>query len=664
MQCAEVKTMTKMNRAESVLACLTLGLVPLWLVACSAAGPGGGADAGADTSADHAGSGGGGAGSSGTGGTGGTGGTDGGSDGHDGAAGGDGGDASDDHTTAVPLVCDDTMKTAFKPDANTNVVLVKLFKLGDPLALSGTTGTPPTAAADLCLVKLIVGPGFRDTSATAPSTSPGIGIEVWLPAPGAWNTKIQNIGGGGWAGGNQASTSLIGNAGAAATAAAGFAVGTTDTGHSIGNGSFAMKEDGGINVALWTDFAERSLHELAVKTKALVEGYYGKTAQYAYWNGCSTGGRQGYKIAQTHPDDYNGYLVGAPAFNWTKFITNELYPQIVMQQDLGAPIAAAKLTAMGAAAVSACDMIGGQHLGFVPDPGQCHYDPTKDAAVLCLGVTGNGGVVGTGTGTSCVSLAEAQAMNKIWYGQTADGAYPDPALDNASSPSLASSNQLWWGLTRGTNVGFLAGTNPFPISSDMMALELQDPTYATPTFMNATGNGANRWKQLRYVDMAFAYSQGVALQPSFGRINTDDPDLKAARDSGAKIISYHGLADTLITPMGSINYYSRISNVVGGNVETNKFNRLFLIPGMGHCAGVGTVSGAAGPAADTNSVPLPAQGQFFDALVAWVEQNHAPASLVVSSANGSVTMPVCPYPKKATYSGTGSATAAASYACN
>lgn len=564
---------------------------------------------------------------------------------------------------AALLTCDDSMKTAFKPDADTNVVLVKAFNQGEPLALSGTTGTPPTAAADLCLVKMIVGPGFADSAASAPSTSAGIGIEVWLPSTTAWNNKIRNLGGGGWAGGNHASTTLIGSTQAAGTAGTtGYAVGTTDTGHAGGNGSFAMRQDGGINSALWTDFAERGLHELAVKTKALVQAYYGKAQQRAYWEGCSTGGRQGYKIAQEHPEDYDGYLVGAPAFNWTKFITSELYPQVVMQRDLGAPIASAKLAAMGGAAVSACDVVGGQHLGFIPDPSQCRYDPTKDAAMLCSGVQGNG-VVGTSVSASCVNLVEAQAMNKIWYGQTADGTAPDPAVDNASTPTLISSNHLWWGLTRGTAVNGLAGTNPFTISSDMVALELQDPTYATTSFTNAISNGTNRWRDLTYVDLANAFYQGVALQPYFGNINTDNPDLRKARDAGKKILSYHGLADTLITPAGSHNYYSRVAQVVGGNVEVNKFNRLYMVPGMGHCGGVGTAQGSAGPAANANSVPLPAQGQFFNALVDWVENNNAPGTMLLNSANASASMPICPHPQKAAYNGSGFPTSGASYTC-
>ena len=566
----------------------------------------------------------------------------------------------------VALTCDDTMKTAFVPDANTTVLVVKSFKAGDPIALSGTTGTPPTAQQDLCFVKLNVGPG-NPGPASAPSTSPGIGIEVWLPTPANWNERIHNMGGGGWAGGaNYQSTTLIATTGNAATAAnEGSVVAATDTGHSIDNGSFAMNPDGTINSTLWQDFAERSLHELALKTKALTAAYYLKSQKYAYWDGCSTGGRQGYKIIQNHPDDYNGYLVGAPAFNWTKFITTELYPQIVFQRDLGGVnLTAAQQAQVNAKAVSACDVVGGQHLGFVLNPEQCTYDPTKDASALCTGTVGTGGVVGTNSAPECVTPVQAQAMNKIWFGQTPDGSVPDPAANNGYNANLTDS-QLWYGLTRGATLTGLAGTNPFSIASDMVALELQDPTIATPSFINATGNGANGWKNLTYGQLANAAAQGVALQPFFGNINTDNPDLSAAQASGAKIIQYHGLADVLIPTANSINYYTRMANVDGGFAKTQAYDRLFLVAGMGHCAGVGTAQGTAGvsPAADANSVPLPAPGQFFTAVKDWVESGTAPASITLQSADASASQLLCPYPQKPTYSGTGSITAAASYTC-
>lgn len=568
---------------------------------------------------------------------------------------------------AVPtaLTCDDTMKTAFKPDANTSVLLVKAFKAGDPIALSGTTGMPPVAAKDLCFVKLNIGPG-NPGPASAPSTSPGIGIEVWLPTGANWNQKIHNMGGGGWAGGaNYQNLTLIASTGNAATAAnEGSVVGATDTGHALGNGSFAMNPDGTINSTLWQDFSERSLHELALKTKALAAAYYLKAQKYAYWDGCSTGGRQGYKIIQNHPDDYNGYLVGAPAFNWTKFITAELYPQLVYQRDLGGvALTTAQQQQVSAKAVSTCDVVGGQHLGFILDPQQCTYDPAKDATALCTGAVGTNGVIGTNATAACVSTVHATAQNKIWYGQTPDGSVPDPAANNGYNANLAS-NQLWYGLTRGASSG-LAGASPFTISSDMTALELQDPTIATPGFVNAVSNGLNRWQSLSYGQLANAFAQGIALQPFFGNINTDNPDLSGAKASGAKILQHHGSADVLIPTQNSVNYYTRVANLDGGFAKTQAYDRLFLVAGMGHCGGVGTQQGTVGvsPAATVNSVPLPAAGQLFTAMTNWVENGTAPATITLQSADASASQLLCPYPQKPTYAGAGAASAAASYTC-
>jgi feruloyl esterase len=231
--------------------------------------------------------------------------------------------------------CDDRIKLSFHPDRLPTVLLVKPFAAGQPVALanSPTTPPPPTAPVDMCLVKLLVGPG-NPGPAGVPSTSPGIGIEVWLPTKANWNHIIRSYGSGGWAGGYHTDVTRIGGTGAGnvfhlAAVGTGYVVSTSGHGHdgsnaNGGNPSFAMNPDGSINTVLWHDFAERSMHELAVKTKALVKSFYGKPQRHAYWDGFSTGGRQGYKIAQRYPDDYDGILAGAPAFNWTRFITAEL----------------------------------------------------------------------------------------------------------------------------------------------------------------------------------------------------------------------------------------------------------------------------------------------------------------------------------------------------
>ena len=571
---------------------------------------------------------------------------------------------------AAPLSCDDSMKTAFTPDANTTVTLVKAYKAGDPVALSGTpaTPTPPVAPVDVCLVKLLVGPGNPGT-AGAPSTSAGIGIEVWLPAAASWNKIIRVFGSGGWAGGTHADVTQIGSRAIFFPALKkGYVFSASDHGHALlNNGSFAMNPDGSINTVLWQDFAERSMHELADKTKLLAKAYYGVAQDRAYWDGFSTGGRQGYKIAQKYPKDFDGILAGAPAFNWSKFITAELYPQVAMQRELGAPIVGAKLNFASGAAVKACDTQG---LGFLLDPLQCRYDPTKDAGVLCSGVAGNG-VTGASADASCLNLAEARVINQIWYGQTANGSTPDPLADNGGSPLLGSADHLWWGLTRGTNLGVsLAGTNPFPIATDQVALELQDPTYAGPAFVNATGNGAIKWKALDYAGLATAFAQGVALQPYFSNINTDNPDLSGVRDAGVKILSYHGLADDKIMPQGSINYFTRVSAAMGGNSEVQKFDRLLLIPGLAHDSSfgiIGSIDPTTNAPLSATKVPLPqpvsGRDELFNTLRDWVEKGIAPTRIDVSSSDSSVTMPLCVYPQKPTYAGTGPVTATASYNC-
>src|SRR6185503_646552 len=316
------------------------------------------------------------------------------------------------------LQCDDTLKNDFHPDSLTKVLLVKAFTAGQPLTLGTPNANTPIAANDVCVVKLCVGPGnawpapscdpLPSGVTVPPSSAQGIGIEVWLPTPANWNNRIHVAGGGGWAGGNQLSlTVLAGAGGAGGTTPApsfiatveGTVSATTDTGHSgPGGGSFAMNPDGSINTVLWNDFAQRGIHEMTVKTKQITKAYYGKSAKYSYWDGFSTGGRQGHKLAQLHPDDFDGILAGAPAFNWTRFITAELYPQIVYQRDLGGvPLTAGQLNALGNAAINACDVINGQHLGYIQDPSECEYDPALDASVIC---TANGG---TNSTANCVT---------------------------------------------------------------------------------------------------------------------------------------------------------------------------------------------------------------------------------------------------------------------
>jgi hypothetical protein len=626
---------------------------------------------------------------------------------------------SDDHTPVAAQQapsCDTAGLKAAYASADTEVLLAQPFKAGDPLKLPNSpvpAASLINAAADMCLVKLLVKGGNTSEPVTEPSYSQGIGIEVYLPVQAAWNERIRTYGSGGWAGGYHTDVTRLGqNAGQGdqklnQAVGMGFVVSHSDAGHSsmqggpngtgIGNqgggeGEWAMKADGTSNAEPWKDYSERSMHVTAVKTKELVKAYYGKVQKYAYFDGFSTGGRQAWKLAQKYPGDYDGILAGAPAFNFTKFTFSQFFPQVVMQQELGGPITPAKLGAVSARAVAACDTL---NIGLLLDPQSCRYDPARDRAAICaISTLVDGTTPGSNAdAASCVTLAEARAINKTWYGMTRDARYTDPATDVGNGRSLNAANQqVWYGYARGTllagNFATLLAANsvngnaaPLTIGSDFVALTLDNPRIASSNFYNRTGSGTDGWKSLSYPQYTAAYD--LALQWNdlrWANIDTDNPDLSGLRDSGHKILHYHGLADSAIMPQGSINYEERAAAVMGGFPELQKFARFYPIPGHAHTSNF-NFSGQYDKNDPTrmlsaNLVPMPqgsnnpvdqtkpGRDEMFKALMNWVENGAAPGSIEVASLDGSVRMPLCLYPTRiAAKAGATDLKSAASYEC-
>ena len=583
---------------------------------------------------------------------------------------------------ADPLSCDDGIKTAFRPDADTSVVAVRLVKKGEELKAPDAS-QPVMAAADLCLVKLLVGPGATaEKDKNARSWSEGIGIEVWLPTHANWNERIRNYGGGGWVGGGHRYADKIGSkVPAIVNANIGYASGTTDAGQPwYQDGSFAFLSDGKVNVESLRDFSVRAMVEQAVKTKALVNLYYGKAPKYAYYDGHSQGGRQGMKIAQEYPELYDGYMIAQPALSIAKFGTAGLYPQIVMKTELGFTAAnkpeaaafAAKVAAANKRAVAACDKAG---LGFLLDPFTCDYDPARDADMLCVGAGGEGVTGNNADAATCMSPKEANALNRIWYGATSDGSFDAAQSAEARSGKSLGKNQLWWTFTKSTAIGGQI-TNA---SSLGVALALQDVSYA-PDASTASGDPItnvstdvrNKWRELDYAGLANAVNKGVALQPTlFSDLITDKADLGKLRDLGRKVIVYSGLVDDAIPPAGNINYHERVVAAMGGPAEVQKFMRMYLLPGSAHSSQgrAYTVGG------NNDTVPLPKlpgnanqtpareQDQFFTALVDWVEKGTAPGEIMLTSRDNSLSYPVCVYPLRTTWNGNGDAKQASSYGC-
>jgi hypothetical protein len=443
---------------------------------------------------------------------------------------------------------------------------------------------------------------------TAVTTHPPMNdkVRMWVAIPTAnWNGRFLGTGGGGFAGGNAT--------GVVAPAAAGYAAGATDTGHEGGSGSFAMDANGRLNWQSIRNNAHVGIHEMTETGKALTQAMYGVAPKYSYFNGCSTGGRQGLMEAQRYPQDYNGILSGAPAINWNRFHVQHLWGPVVMNA-ANNPVPSCKLAAATAAAIGACDTIDGVKDGVIEDPKRCSYDPKS--------------LVGT-SAADCGSFTQADVnvIRKLWEGpRREDGSF------------------LWYGLPRGADLNALwtsRGTplrpQPFGISMDWFRYFLtQDPKFDGNT---VTPSAYERfWEQ---------------SQEQYGIvIGTDNPDLTAFRDRGGKALVWHGWADQLISAEGTVDYYTRVQQQMGGAKKASEFIRLFMAPGVAHCGG------GAGPAPT---------GQL-EALLAWVEEGKAPERLLATRRDqgGTVTRsrPVCAYPLVAKYKGSGSTDDAANFTCS
>jgi hypothetical protein len=485
-------------------------------------------------------------------------------------------------------------------------------------AANASSRTPVRACESLTTVSLtnvtinsaMLDPGNattpRSCRVNATSTHPPLGdrvtIDIWLPVDN-WNGRFQGTGGGGFSGGSP--NSLPG------PLRDGYATGSTDTGHVGGSGSFALDANNRFQWILIRDNAYLGIHEMTVVGKALTAAYYGKGPRYSYFNGCSTGGRQGLSEAQRYSADYDGILSGAPAINWQKLHVAQLWGQMSMNA-AGNFVAQCKFAAATTAAVAACDTIDGVADGVLEDPLRCRYDPAA--------------LVGTETACGTITAADADVIRKIWQG-----------------PRRQSGDFMWYGLTRGTSFAGLNNTVGTPPTGAPFFITIEWFRYWLS--QNATLD----WRTITPDLYELYWDQ--SLEQWGAVIGTDNPDLSAFRKRGGKIVMWHGFADQLIYPQGTIDYFERVQDLFGTS-RTKRFLRLFMAPGVAHCGG------GAGP---------PPSGQF-EALVRWVEEGKAPETLdaIRRDTAGNVvrSRPLCQYPLVARYKGHGSTDDAANFRCS
>lgn len=446
-------------------------------------------------------------------------------------------------------------------------------------------------------------PAFCRVAATLkPTPSSDIKIEVWLPES-SWNRKFLAVGNGGWSG-------AISFSAMAPALQRGYAVASTDTGHS-GNtmdGSFAYRQPEKL-----VDFGWRAVHEMTVTAKAIIDAYYEDALTRSYWQGCSSGGKQGLKEAQRFPEDFDGIVAGAPAIPWTRLTAASLAAGLATLPQ-GAPsyLSRDTLKAVNAAVVAACDARDGVEDGLIEDPRACTFDP---GALVC------------DDPAKCLTRAQADAVRKIY------SPLRHPQSNERLFAGFARGSELGWGL-------LTAGPKPLGIANDHFRFVVfQNPDWDARTF-----------------DVARDVARADEIDAKGAQLNAADPNFDAFRKRGGKLLMYHGWSDGLIPAHNTIDYFEAVLARDGSGSRDAKLQRLqrdvrlFMVPGMDHCGG--------GRGAN--------QLDALGALERWVEQGEAPTTIEARGTNAAgeaITRKLCPYPLVARYDGRGDAKRAASFDC-
>ena len=479
--------------------------------------------------------------------------------------------------------------------------------------------------APTALIKAAVIPAERDQPEVCQVdgvVAPNINFELRMPTT-AWNGKFMHYGCGGACG-------VVYRPQLEEPLARGYAVVASDMGHAAAPNLelYRFADLQGV-----IDFGYRATHVVTLAAKVILEEFYGKPAAESYYMGCSTGGVQGVIEAQRYPYDFDGILVGSPAYeSGPSFLQWSARANLDAQ---GNPILSpSKLPMVRKAVLAACDALDGLKDGLIQNPMLCKWKPEE---IACKAGE---------SGPQCLTPAEVAVIRKIYSGPTDSQAhslsYGPAGMSRGSeygwTPSFVTTKQLpsQWLPDKGSPVG--DGVYPVAAANADKPYDYdQDPKRGNIFW----GGSVLQW--MRYAG---------------------NPDLRRFRDHGGKMIMYHGWDDNEVSPGASVDYYQLTSQTMGGEAPTQAFFRLFMIPGMSHCR--------RGPGGDA-----------FDSLTAlenWVEKAQPPAQVITHHlikeqnylglprpryplAPGTYdrTRPVYPFPDYAVYSGTGDPALASSW---
>ena len=437
-------------------------------------------------------------------------------------------------------------------------------------------------------------PAFCRVAATIkPTSDSDIKVEMWLPASG-WNGKYQAVGNGGWAG-------SITYGAMARALRDGYATSSTDTGHTGGNASFALGHPEKL-----VDYAYRAVHEMTVKSKAIANAFYGADAKRAYFNGCSTGGRQALAAAQRFPNDFDGIVAGAAANPKSGLDAWRIWMTQAMLKDKASFIPEEKHRVIHQAVLNACDKLDGVEDGLIENPTRCRFDP---AILACRGADG----------PNCLTAAQVETAKVVMS-----------PVKNRRTGEL-----IFPGFEPGTELGWS---------------RLLSGPIRTRTLSNSSNTSCSRIPSGTGVHSISSATSPPPRKPARARWRPSIPTSRRSCSAVANSSRITAGAINSIAPQASVNFYTRALAATKAPARGAAWLRLYMVPGMGHC------SGGDGP--DTFDMMSP--------LDSWVESGTMPQQIEASKiAAGKVTRtrPLCPYPQVARYKGTGSIDEAANFAC-
>lgn len=426
-------------------------------------------------------------------------------------------------------------------------------------------------------------PAYCEVTATL-SPVAGSAIGVVYRLPEGWNGKVLGLGGGGWAGNVTLDAATPG-------LTARYATAQTDGGHA----STAPFENQWVSNPIQAeDFAYRAIHEMTKAGKKLVASYYGRKQDRAYFHGCSTGGRMALMEAQRFPDDYDAIIAMAPVY------TLQTQSSAVLRNNSfaapGAALGTEGAAAASKAALAACDAKDGVTDGVIADPRSCRFDPAS---------------------TPGLSVPQVAALRTAYDGvRGPDGSWVQLPLSRGG--------EAGWG-------AFVA------INGDRKE------------FSNGGGTGGLLPVLFpgKTVDLnAFTPAEVVeARRSAFAAMyEAKDPNLSPFFAKGGRLLLWHGESDPGPSPVATIEYAEAVKSA---SPRAAQSMRLFLAPGVGHCAG--------GPGPD--------QIDPVTVLDRWVDSGNAPEQITARKADGSVVRPLCAWPKVARFDGSGDVNDPSNYSC-